>query len=71
MPREGAGAAELDVKPAFAVGRPFAPGTAFGSCMFDSVEYKEMLLMIVFSKRRSHMTQVSPRSKDKRAEQSG
>ena len=45
LPRERAGAAALDLEPAFATGRSFAEGIAFGSFVIESIECKGMLLL--------------------------
>ncbi len=72
MPRERAGAAVLDAEPAFATGRSFAAGIASGSFVFESVESKGMLLMVVFKQSQiANGTNISPRIKNKRAESMG
>ncbi len=70
MPRERAAA--LDAEPAFAAGRSFAEGIAFGSFVVESVESKGVLLIVVFKQSQiANGTNLSPRIKNKRAEQSG
>jgi hypothetical protein len=70
LPRECAG--PLDAEPAFAAGRSFAEGCVGGSFVIESVECKGMLLMVVFKQSQiANGTNISPRIKNKRAEQSG
>jgi hypothetical protein len=72
LPRERAGAGALDAEPAFAAGRSFAEGCAGGSFVVESIESKGMLLMVVFKQSQiANGTNISPRIKNKRAEQSG
>lgn len=68
MPRERAGVAVLDTELPFVTGRSFADGCAGDSLVIESVECKEMLLMMVFKQVQvANGTNVSLRMKNKRA----